>query len=413
MEPVALPASQIEIDQTITWLREGRLSNLFTLGQPISFIYPVQIHFRPFDDVERVSNPTEFHPPSYQANSVLIKRNSLSLNQLSMEPDLFENPEFYARYTALPSSTPERVIALAEQVTAEATSPYEQALLLEKFLRQYPYNLDIPALPENVDPVDYFLFDLQEGYCDLYASSMVIMARSLGLPARLGVGFLNPSQPRPDGQYLITQDLGHSWAEIYFPEVGWIEFEPTATFPIFVNPDSIAQVEVEPEPVSDLPELPDNPSLPEEETPLEISGWIYLFATLILGWIGMIIGRWVQRRNEPTTTSEVFGRIRRFGEQIGYPLQTHQTVKEFLVGLEAFVHRMLAERPDLIDETALIRNIKGVTEIYEVELYGKQQNANLSTNRVMGAWLTIKRPMRRLIWERRWQDVVDSIYRRR
>jgi transglutaminase-like putative cysteine protease len=96
-------------------------------------------------------------------------------------------------------------------------------------LRQYPYSLEVTGPPPNVDPVAYFLFELQAGYCDYYASAMVVMARSLGLPARMGVGYL--AQPADEaGVQTIRQLHGHSWAEIYFAGVGWVEFEPTGSF---------------------------------------------------------------------------------------------------------------------------------------------------------------------------------------
>ena len=108
---------------------------------------------------------------------------------------------------------PPRVAALAQEVTAAAATPYDQALALEAFLRQYPYDLGIPAPPPEVDVADFFLFELQRGYCDYYATAMAVLARTLGLPARLASGYA-AAAPDEDGVQTIRQNLAHSWPEI-------------------------------------------------------------------------------------------------------------------------------------------------------------------------------------------------------
>ena len=101
---------------------------------------------------------------------------------------------------------------------------------LERFLQQYPYSLDPTILPPaGADPVDHFLFELKQGYCDYYASAMVVLARTVGLPARFASGYA--VQPADEaGRQTIYRINAHSWAEIYFAGFGWIEFEPTAGF---------------------------------------------------------------------------------------------------------------------------------------------------------------------------------------
>ena len=138
-------------------------------------------------------------------------------------------PEWVAaRYLALPEGLPQRVVDLAEGFAADHPEPYARAEAIEAYLRQYPYNLDVPLPPLDQDIVDYFLFELQEGYCDYYATAMVVLARLAGLPAR-AVGGYAPVVPDPEsGIYQITAANAHTWVEIYFSGIGWIEFEPTA-----------------------------------------------------------------------------------------------------------------------------------------------------------------------------------------
>jgi transglutaminase-like putative cysteine protease len=136
------------------------------------------------------------------------------------------------RYVALPQSVPERVHALARQITKGLDNPYDKAKAIESYLRaNYPYDLNIPTPPEDRDVADYFLFDLKKGYCDYYATAMVVLARSSGLPARFVSGYAPGSYDTSNAEYIVREMHAHSWAEIYFPEIGWVEFEPTASEP--------------------------------------------------------------------------------------------------------------------------------------------------------------------------------------
>ena len=134
------------------------------------------------------------------------------------------------RYLALPDSVPERVLALAESLGSETDAAYERARAIEGYLRQFPYTLDVPEVAADQDVVDAFLFELERGYCDHYASAMVVLARAAGLPARLAVGYGPGTYDADDGAFVVTEADAHAWPEIYFPEYGWIRFEPTAPF---------------------------------------------------------------------------------------------------------------------------------------------------------------------------------------
>ncbi len=132
-----------------------------------------------------------------------------------------------ARYMDLPTDIPDRIPALARDLTATAPTPYDRARAIEEFLRRIPYTLDLPAPPLNRDVVDYFLFDLKRGYCDYYATAMVVLARAAGLPARLVVGYARGAYDPTNARYIVTEADAHSWVEVYFPDYGWVEFEPT------------------------------------------------------------------------------------------------------------------------------------------------------------------------------------------
>lgn len=140
--------------------------------------------------------------------------------------------EIRDRYLQLPDKVPERVGQLAKQITLGIDNPYDKAKAIEGYLRNnYPYDLNIPAPPADRDVTDYFLFDLKKGYCDYYATAMVVLARSVGLPARFVSGYSSGDYDSLNAQYVVRNLNAHSWAEVYFPQIGWIEFEPTAAQP--------------------------------------------------------------------------------------------------------------------------------------------------------------------------------------
>ncbi len=141
------------------------------------------------------------------------------------------------RYLQVPNSVPDRVKQLAEEITASYDTPYDKASAIESFLRsEIEYNEKIEAPPPDRDPVDYILFDLKQGYCDYYASSMAVMLRSLGIPSRIVSGYAQ-GHYEPDRQaYVVLLQDAHTWVEVFFPNYGWIEFEPTAAQPVIVRP---------------------------------------------------------------------------------------------------------------------------------------------------------------------------------
>ena len=134
--------------------------------------------------------------------------------------------ELSRRYTQIPEDTPPRVTSLTENITSDAETPYETATVIERWLEDSKaYSLN--ASHERGRPiVDEFLFEMNRGYCQYFATAMTVMLRSQDIPARYVVGFKGGTQVAED-RYLITSDTGHAWVEVYFPDVGWIRFDPT------------------------------------------------------------------------------------------------------------------------------------------------------------------------------------------
>jgi hypothetical protein len=129
-------------------------------------------------------------------------------------------------YLPLPRLDP-RVEELARRITATADSNYARARAIESYLKDtFDYTLELPTTPV-ADPVSHFLFERRKGHCEYFASSMAVMLRTLGIPARVVNGFRGGSFNDLSGSYIVREKDAHSWVEAYFPEYGWVGFDPT------------------------------------------------------------------------------------------------------------------------------------------------------------------------------------------
>ncbi len=141
-------------------------------------------------------------------------------------------------YLQLPEDLPKRLVELANGLVMGSTTPYDRVRAIESYLRKVPYSLDVPEPPKDQDVVDYYLFDLKQGYCDYSASALVVLARAAGIPARLVMGYAQGAYDAQNQVYVVTEADAHSWPEVYFTGIGWVEFEPTAAQPEIVRPEN-------------------------------------------------------------------------------------------------------------------------------------------------------------------------------
>ena len=130
------------------------------------------------------------------------------------------------------SSIPQSIVDYAQQVTKGATSDYQKAYQIKRAIENTcVYDLSAPATPSGQDPVAYFLFTSHRGYCDLFASAMTLMARSVGIPSRYATGFypinLTHAKPPNDSAWLLTDAEAHAWSELFFKDAGWVDFDAT------------------------------------------------------------------------------------------------------------------------------------------------------------------------------------------
>lgn len=137
--------------------------------------------------------------------------------------------EIEKRYTQLPDSTPGRVAERTDRITQNAQNPLDRAVLIEQWLetnRDYSLDIDRPG----GDIADSFLFEMEEGYCTYYATTMVTMLRTQDIPARLVVGY-TPGEQVDEDEWVARGLNSHVWVEVYFPRTGWVQFDPTPVDP--------------------------------------------------------------------------------------------------------------------------------------------------------------------------------------
>ncbi len=156
-----------------------------------------------------------------------------------------ELPKWADRYTQLPDGITQRTADLAQTLAKGTTNEYDYAAAVEKYLRaNYLYQEKINLPPFDRDVTDYFLFQSKQGYGEYFSTAMLVLLRLNGVPAREVVGYL-PGGRADDGRLVSLENQAHAWVEVYFPQYGWITFDPTprpGTPPIVRGPQIVPQV---------------------------------------------------------------------------------------------------------------------------------------------------------------------------
>lgn len=184
------------------------------------------------------------------------------------------------RYLQLPETITPRTLELAAELAVDFENPYDITQAITNFLRtNLEYNDTVPEPPEGQEPIDWILFDHKQAFCNYYASAEIVMLRSLGIPARLAVGYAEGERISiggiedvptiQSGGENIPQDIqvegdifnvrhrdAHAWPEVFFPNIGWVEFEPTVSQQPILRPLGIFSDSVEPPlPEAELDEI--------------------------------------------------------------------------------------------------------------------------------------------------------------
>ena len=340
---------------------------LFTGGLPVRFDEPADALVSPDapSDVFQVlfSEGREYFPTRVNLNYW-----STGLESSAVPSQLraagMDHPEWIEQtYLQLPGSLPQRVRDLADDIVDGVDNDYDKAIAVRNYLLRYPYNLDIDAPPSDQDGVDYFLFDLREGYCDYYASSMAVLLRAAGVPARYVLGYASGRYNQARGAYEVLELHYHSWVEVYFPDYGWIPFEPTPPDAIeFGGGVGAPPILTESPDPSDIGEFIEDEE--EEDFYVEVGGgpqsnrWLValgsvfavfaVFAPLVLWY------KWWWGLGRLARSEEIFAKMSRLGSMLGMPPRPEQTAVEYASSLAAEIPEQSKEI-DVIAHAYLLR----------------------------------------------------------
>jgi transglutaminase-like putative cysteine protease len=354
---------------------------LYAAGEPVSVNLPSDAAWRSSGDLFGVQlNGSD----AYSA---------LSLYPVAGERTLQSAGQRYPswvsqRYLALPPEVPERVKGLAIELTAAEPTPYDRARAIVRYLRAFPYTLDVPRPPVDRDLVDYFLFDLKEGYCDYYASAMVVLARAAGVPARLAIGYANGTYDLNSKRFQVTEADAHTWAEIYFPKIGWVPFEATASRPELSE-------------LGGAPQVTATEIAPQLETPSTglglriVWGW-YLLAgglagAVVLGVAWFIFdGMRLRRLPQPAAAVEVYRRMRRYGILLAAPIEAGDTPYEFAASLGERVQELAEPGFNPVFGERTIEEIRGITHAIVRLSYNPMVSASAQDAPVFQQWMGLR-----------------------
>jgi transglutaminase-like putative cysteine protease len=259
---------------------------------PLDFTFTAQTNMRSLyapGDLVSINQTVEIWLDRLPQNQVdvqgLVKTENLSVGQSYQVRSLIAAPtvrelraagqdyptEIITAYLQLPTDLPNRIRELAQTIAGNQPTPYDKAIAITNYLRnEMQYSTTVPTLPQQRDPVDWFLFTGKRGFCNYYASAEVLMLRSLGVPARLSAGYARGENDPSGKTFTIRQKDSHAWPEVYFPNIGWVEFEPTAALSNISHPSGEQTsppqaIENDAERLRDRPMLDDEaPGLPPQ-----------------------------------------------------------------------------------------------------------------------------------------------------
>ncbi|HDR6478642.1 TPA: transglutaminase domain-containing protein [Bacillus cereus] len=310
------------------------------------------------------------------------------------------NPYFMTKYTQLPESLPQRVKDLAVNLTNDKDNRYDKVLAIENYFTDNSFtyestNVLFPA--KSQDYVDQFLFDTKSGYCNNFSTSMIVLLRSAGIPARWVKGYtegtLDNTLASAEGAdvYTITNDNAHSWVKVYFPGYGWIPFEPTKGFtnpynfinntpaPISQNSEANNSNNVQIQQRNNEAKLKSLIENTEEASTKKVTNsktsfsWWYVFLSTILisiigyilfttrmNWMTFLIIHFYKYRKNDAVYQKAYGALLKQFARIGIPRSESQTFREYALHIDTLYNSA---------------DMQQLTASYENAMYKREQAA--------------------------------------
>ncbi len=359
-----------------TVVTEATSPVLYTVAEPMEVSVDATVAARGADALIAVYARDR----SYSAVSSVPAVSEAMLRELPSWEGEVGLPAEMAVHLELPDTITERTRELAARILADQPTPYDRALAIESYLRQYEYDLNVPELPRNVEDVaDYFLFNVQRGYCDYYATAFVVLARLGGLPARFATGFAVGAWNPGEAMWVVTEAEAHSWPEVYFPEVGWIPFEPTAGRPALARiaaPNATS-------PALPAPMVAAAPEAPTVASPLNWQMLVWLVPAALLVWaVVRGVAWWRMRRENP------WAALVKWGRRVGHPLGAGETVLEYGEGLATYIVTRQQHQADMGRVAA--REVSAVSQAVSQLAYGPEHRRAAERAKLDAHWRRLR-----------------------
>lgn len=341
---------------------EGTKHYIFAPAQPSTFTVPVTVFTDATGSITSAWTQTAaLHPnESYQVTSEI----SAALpSDLANVPFLKQDPTGWTadpNYRALqqyylqkPANLSPEVLATALNWTNGTNNVYSAMLALQNHLNNpanFTYSVSNPPVPQNIDAVTWLLHS-RSGYCTYYATAMTVMARLLGIPARVVSGFSQGHYDPQQKAWVVAGSDAHSWVQVYFPGYGWVNFDPTPGFsldrptaptttPPPAKTSTPAQAHSSPTPQKGKAGGQPTATTPRNGTPFAGSGGALATQNLLLALsllfllcscivLGLAIVRYRSRRAPLAPIASIYARLCRLAGLVGSPPASWQTPYEY------------------------------------------------------------------------------------
>lgn len=305
------------------------------------------------------------------------------------------------QYLQVPGSLPERVKALAVEWTSDARTPYDKAVAIESRLRAIEYSTNVTPPPRGSDGVDHFLFTLKRGYADYHAAAMTVMLRTLGVPARVSVGYVAGEWDSEQERFTVREAHAHAWPEVFFPSYGWIEFSPTPNWPLMGRLTNTEGGSGEEEDLLDPNMASVEDDVPPEGSGLgsaSTSGLVDLSEILrptlvVLGVLAALALAlrllWLSGLSGLSLPAQTYEKMCRLAELARLGPRLEQTPSEY-------AQRLVVALP------AAQGSIQEIARRYATTVYGNFQPSPAEMQRLRDAWNALRWPM--VLKVLRWRD---------
>ncbi|MGG2092155.1 transglutaminaseTgpA domain-containing protein [Bacillus sp. S13(2024)] len=407
-------------NNVVTWYESNTKTDTAVATINMQKSYPHLIYPAGLVSVEAISENVSFSIDPFSEKIYTMKEgSSISLNKYKVTYEIPQfstenlkaakkdegmetNPYFMTKYTQLPESLPQRVRDLAVDLTKDKDNQYDKVLAIESYFtdNSFVYETEHVLVPKkDQDYVDQFIFDTKSGYCNNFSTSMIVLLRSVGIPARWVKGYTEGALDNTlvnlesNSVYKITNNNAHSWVEVYFPGYGWIPFEPTKGFSnpynfikdapasgsqnsevINPNNEQIQQKNNETK-LKNLIENTEEVSTKKITNSKKEFSWWYLFLSIIsmsiisyilfatrMKWLTFCIILFYKYRKDDAVYPKAYDALLKQFARIGIPRNESQTLREYAIHVDMLYNSTDMQKLTLSYENTIYQKAQATSE---------------------------------------------------